>query len=191
MQDGTRLREQVDEQKLRAETQAGVAENHRKIATERKEFAERDLAKFRFMMEIFTLGQQVLAQRKQSFETAEETPSKAVQEGLEEAGKNLVGLQEQAKEGILRQEGSLSALSGLEETLKQEAIMATSRARGLAVSGERAVAVAESRTGLPESPVLASSTGFLDPSKGSAKEPMGTPRQETVPNGSPPPKTEP
>lgn len=191
MQDAKRVQEQVDEMALRAETKAGVAEDHRKIATERKELAERELTKFRLMHEIFTLGQQVLAQRKEGFANAEEPPSQAVRDGLDEAVKNMAALQEQSKEALLRNEGSFSAFSAFEETLKNEAVAATARVRGLAVQGERAVGVAESRTGPPEEQVLASSTGFLDQLEDSAKEPMGAPRQEAPKKGSAPPKPEP
>lgn len=195
MQDATRMREQMDERIIRAETQAGVAEEHRKIAIDRRNLAEQELSKFKFLQEIFTLGEQVLNQRKGQFAQAEEPPPQPVLNGLEEALKNMTGLQTQAREAIIRHEGAFQAFSAFEETLKQEAIAATSRARGAPVSGEKAVAVAETRAVSQPAPQEAMSSteapaarpdvpGFLDSldqaaePEDSAKEPMGTPREK-------------
>lgn len=189
MQDATRMHQQMDEMRVRAETHAAVAEDHLKIATERKALAQRELVKFQMLHEIFTLGQQVLTQRKQQFAQAEEPPTQAQLDGLEGAAGTVNDLLKQSSEAVMRHEGSFSAFSAFEQTLQQEAQQAAARARGVEAQTEKAVGVAEARN-VSEAPQEASAgsngqsrqvPGFLEDletatqPEDSAKEPIEGP----------------
>jgi len=177
---------------MRAEVRADVSEAHRKIATERKTLAERELVKFKFLLEIFTMGQSILDQRKKNLVEAEEPPTEVTLEGLDGALKNLEDLERQAQGAINRHEGAFHAFLAFEETLHQEFMTARSRARGLEVQGERAVKVAESRTGIPPEIVAPEAEAILGPFLGvsppgnPAKEPMSAPMKKVPTEGSPP-----
>ena len=145
MQDAKRIKEQVDETTMKAEVRAAVAEDHRKIAVERRDLAERELAKFRALHESFTVGEQLLLQRRKQLLEQEQPPGIPVLEGIVMAVEQLQGLQKQAQEMVLKHEGAFMAFQAFEETFKQQGIQATSRARGMEVQGERAVDVAERR----------------------------------------------
>lgn len=189
MQDGKRVQEQVDEMALRAEMRALIAKDHRNVAAERKEATETELAKFKALSEVFTMGQELLAQRKKQLEEAETPPPSRIFDGLLEATRNLELLDRQAQDAILRHEGAFQAFSDFEENLNKEFLAATSRSRGMEVTGARAVAVAESRTGPPPTPEpVVTTAGVLGPFSGpiSAKEPMGVPMEKAPDEGSSP-----
>jgi len=190
MQDAGRVQEQMDEMVLRAQMRASVTKDHKKIATDRKAVAERELMKFRFMHEVFTMGEQILIQRRSQLTQADPVPGKAVFDGLEDAIQNLQGLQKQAQDAITRSDGAFQALSAFEQTLEQEAVEATARARGIEAQSQKAIAVAETR------PSEASETaqepleprgipGFLErieqlqEPEDSAKEPISAPKKTT------------
>ena len=178
MPDGDRLREQVDDMTLRAEVSAAVAKDHQKITIDRQDLANRELQKLRLLVEVFAMGEQVLRQKQKSLLESDETPTEIALGGLEDAITNVLGLAKQAQRHISHNEGAVAALKAMEETLRQKAQEATSRARGMDVVGNRAIGVAESRNppqtaqGEPQSPEhapLASSaegvspvSGFLD-----------------------------
>jgi len=145
MQDANRIKEQVDEMTLKAEVRAVVAEDHRQIALQRRDAAERELAKFRALRESFTFGEQILLQRRQQLLDQQPPPTAPVLEGLAAAIEQLQGLQKQAQDMVLKHEGAFQAFQAFEETFRQQGIEATSRARGMDVQGDRAVGVAERR----------------------------------------------
>jgi hypothetical protein len=183
MPDGNRLREQVDEMTMRAEVSAAVATDHQKIATERQDLANRELQKLRLLVEVFAMGEKVLRQKQKNLLESGETPTELALGGLEDAITNVVGLAQQAQRHISHNEGAVAALQAMEETFRQKAQQATSRARGMDVVGKRAIGVAESRnlpqtaqggSQSPEQTPLASSaqgvssvSGFLDTALGS------------------------
>lgn len=145
MQDGERLRKQVDEMTLRAEIRATVSEDHRDIATKRIVVAEREIQKLRLMMEVFTMGERLLREKKKQIHEGDKNPTETALEGLDAAINNVVSLGVEAKRALNHNEGARMALSAMETTLQENATAATSRARGMAVQGERAIQVAESR----------------------------------------------
>ena len=157
MPDGNRLREQVDEMALRAEVGAVVAEDHLKIALDRQNLADRELQKLRLLIEVFSMGEQLLRQKQKQVVEGEETPSEIALGGLEDAITNVVGLAKQAERHISHNEGALAALKAMGDTFRQKAQDATARARGLDVVGKRAIGVAESRSD-PETAQGASET---------------------------------
>ena len=149
MPDATRLREQVDEMTMRAEVSAAVAKDHQKIAAERQDLANRELQKLRLLVDVFAMGEQILRQKQRSLLEGDEKPTEIALGGLEDAITNVLGLAKQAQRHISHNEGAVAALKAMEETFRQKAQEATSRARGMDVVGKRAIGVAESR-GLPQ-----------------------------------------
>jgi hypothetical protein len=147
MQDAERLQEQVDELVAKAEVRAEVAKAHHEAVVTQRYAAKRDLAKFKFLGEVFTFGQNLLAQRRGTFASAEQPVEEHIIEGLEAALEELGRISRQAQEAAQRCDGSQMALKSLEDAFKDEEVQATSRARGLAVQGQRAVDVASGRTG--------------------------------------------
>lgn len=178
MQDAERLREQVEEMTLRAEVRAQAANDHKEIVLERRNASEREIQKLRLMLEVFSIGERMLLEKKQSLLQEEEPPGEAALGAIDDAVKNLGDLAKQATQHLSRNEGVLSALQALEEALAQKVQEATVRARGMAVQGERAIGVAERREegraaqeasqSATETPMVASSqgvsgvSGFLD-----------------------------
>jgi len=145
MPDETRLREQVDEMTMRAEVGAAVATEHQKIASERQDLANRELQKLRLLVDVFAMGEQVLRQKQKSLLEGDEKPTEIALGGLEDAITNVLGLAKQAQHHISHNEGALAALKAMEETLRQKAQEATSRARGMDMVGKRALGARESR----------------------------------------------
>ena len=178
MPDGNRLREQVDDMTLRAEVSAAAAQEYQKITIDRQNLANRELQKLRLLADVFAMGEQVLRQKQKSLLESDEKPTEIALGGLEDAIVNVQGLAKQAQRHISHNEGAVAALSAMEETLRQKAQDATSRARGMDVVGKRAIGVAESRNppqtaqGAPQSleqtPLASSAegvspvSGFLD-----------------------------
>jgi hypothetical protein len=146
MQDAERLREQVGEMIAKAQAKADVASAHYELVAERKKAEERNLAKFKFLSEVFTFGENLMRQRRENLRQAEEKPGDAVFEGLDDTLLELERLMRQVQDASKVHEGSVKVLSGLEEAFREEKTQATSRARGLAVQGQRAVEVAAGRT---------------------------------------------
>ncbi|UCG16534.1 MAG: hypothetical protein JSV19_00555 [Phycisphaerales bacterium] len=191
MQDVKRIQDQVDEIALKAEVRASVAEDHRQIALQRRDTAERELAKFRALHESFTVGEQLLLQRRQQLLAQEQPPGPPVLEGIVGAIEQLQNLQKQAQEMILKHEGAFMAFQAFEETFREQQVQATSRARGMEVQGARAVGVAERReegeeaSEATEEPPEATEEPSPEPKspKGadgedSAKEPIGRSRKK-------------
>ena len=190
MQDAERLQEHVDQVvvKAEAEAKADVSEAHHKTVVQQRHAANRELSKFKFLAEVFTLGENLLNQRKGVFRNRETPPEAYVIEGLEGALVELGRISRQAQDAIMRNDGSQSALHTLEEAFKQEQTQAAATARGLAVTGQRAVDAAASRVGElvapPEGqgiPTASEGTALLDTldksfkADGSAKEPIASP----------------
>jgi len=175
MPDGNRLREQVDDMTMRAEVSAAVAKDHQKITIDRQNLANRELQKLRLLAGVFAMGEQVLRQKQKSLLEGDETPNEIALGGLEDAIVNVLGLAKQADRHISHNEGAVAALQAMEETFRQKAQDATSRARGMGVVGKRAIGVAESRNppqtaqGAPQSldqTPLASSAQGVSPLSG-------------------------
>jgi len=150
MQDAERLQEQVDEMVAKAETRAEVAKAHHEAVVKQRHVANRELSKFKFLNEVFTFGQDLLGQRREALLKEETAPEPHVLEGLAAAFDELGRISRQAQDATHRCDGSQAALSSLEEAFRNEEVQATSRARGLAVQGQRAVDVAASRGGTNE-----------------------------------------
>jgi len=153
MQDAERLQEQVDQMVDNAQAKADVAGAHHEKVVAQRHAANRELAKFKFLQEVFTLGQNLMNQRKATFLGSETVPESHILEGLDGALEELGRISRQSQDMILRFDGSQGALQSLEAAFLEEKIQATSRARGLAVTGQRAVDVAASRTGEIETPI--------------------------------------
>lgn len=159
---------------MRAEVRAAVAEDHKKLVLERRAAAEREIQKLRHMIEVFSMGEQLLRQRQKTLLEGEKPPTEIALGGIEDAITNMGNLSQQASRAISHNEGALAALAALEQTFQEKAQEATSRARGMAVQGARAVGVAERREEsraaqeATEPPLVASSqgvnavSGFLD-----------------------------
>lgn len=197
MQDAERLQEQVDEIITKAEARAEVAKSHHEAVVSQRHAANRELSKFKFLHEVFTFGHNLLNQRKTALLDNEEDPPEAhVVEGLDAALDELGRISRQAQDATHRFDGSQTALKSLEEAFREEQMHATSRARGLAVQGQRAVDVAASRTGeiaedtetttVSEKPAEAPAEALEAPEQprpitksddagGSAKEPIASP----------------
>ena len=180
MQDADRLREQVEEMTVRAEARAAVSEDYQKIVIERRSIVEREVHKLRHMIEVFSMGEQLLRQRQKTLlepKTPDISPTEIALGGIEDAILNMGTLSQQASRAISHNEGALAALSALEQMFQQKAQEAISRARGMAVQGARATGVAERREEsraaqrLTETPFVTSSqgvgavSGFLDNTK--------------------------
>ena len=196
MQDAKKIREQVDEMTLRAEVKATVTQEHRQILVQRKTEIERELTKMKLLHEMFGISQRLLEQRAVQLQQAEQVPSAAVLEGLTAAKIELGRLEGQAKEAVMRHDGAFMALNAMDESLRQEEMQATSRARGLPVQGERLVQMAQSASGeieTPEAPQESPQPSSTSPKPPSfldsleevdddeeevlAKEPMDAPQQ--------------
>ena len=145
MQDADRLREQVGEMTLRAEVRAQAANDHKEMVLERRKASQREIHKLRFMLEVFAIGERMIHEKKGQLLGGEEETDEIVLGALDDAAGNLGELAKQAQQHVSRNEGALSALQAVEESLAQKATEATARARGMAVQGERAVGVAERR----------------------------------------------
>lgn len=191
MQDAERLQEQIDEMVAKAEARAEVADAHHETVVRQRHGANRDLAKFKFLNEVFTFGQNLLGQRRGTLLSADEPPEAYVVEGLDAALDELGRISRQAQDAIQRCDGSQMALKSLEDAFGDEKVQATSRARGLAVQGQRAVDVAAGRgepepeseqTGVPpvaeearKVPGLIASIQKKQRDGDSAKEPIASP----------------
>lgn len=145
MQDGNRLREQVSEMTMRAEVRAAVAKDHQKIVVERKIQADREIQKLRLLANVFAMGEQLLRQKKKQLFDEGETPTETELGGLEDAITNVVRLGQEAQRALSHNEGALGALTAMETTFQQQALEATSRARGMETQGQRAIDIADSR----------------------------------------------
>jgi len=146
MQNADRLKDQVGEMSLRHEMRAHVCEEHLELTSERKNQAEREVQKLRLMIDVFSMGERLLHEKKaQLLQKEEGPPSKTALGGLEDAVANLVALGKQASRAVSHNEGAAAALSAMETTIQTKATAATARGRGLAVQGARAIGVAERR----------------------------------------------
>jgi hypothetical protein len=175
MQDAKRLEEQVNEMTLKAEVRAAVAEDHRKMALQRRDTAERELAKFRSLHESFTVGEQLLLQRRQQLLNQDPQPGAPIFEGIVAATEQLQALQKQAQDMILKHEGAYQAFQVFEETFRQQGIEATSRGRGIEVQGQKAVDVAGRRV---EGSSVETTLSEEDGDESSTKEPIGRSRKK-------------
>lgn len=146
-----RMREQVEEMRENARVKANVMNSSAERVENFRKAADKEGAKFKFLVQALTQTEQSLLRKQAELrdEDSEINASPEVHEGLELAIEEIRGLMRQSRDNMLRQEGSLKALSMLETSFRQDAIQATSRDRGLAVQGERAAKVAASRTGTP------------------------------------------
>lgn len=191
---------------LRAEVKASVTQNHRDLVAQRKVEAERELTKMKLLHEMFGISQKLLEQRVVQLQGAEQPPSAIVFEGLAAAKIEFGNLERQAIEAVMRHDGAFMALNAMDESLRQQEMQATARARGLPVQGEKLVQMAESVSGemevppeesqeSPEEPQEAPQAsggqqdvpGFLDslgnaeePPQEPAKKPMAVPKQRTT-----------
>lgn len=187
MQDAERLQEQIDEMVAKAESRAEVAAEHLELVVKQKRDVARELAKFKFLQEVFTLGENLMKQRQASFLAADELPDPHVIEGLEGAVAELQRISRQASDAFHRNDGSHAALTSLEAAFRDEQTQGTARARGLAVQGQKAVDVASRGPEVapdadqPQAPVVRSDSGIASqlPVSGlpgiSAKEPIASP----------------
>ena len=192
MQDAERLQEQFDPMVGNAQAKADVAGDHHEKVVAQRHAANRELAKFKFLQEVFTLGQNLLNQRKATFLGSEAAPESHILEGLDGALEELGRISRQSQDMIHRFDGSQGALQSLEAAFLEDKTQATARARGLAVSGQRAVDVAASRSGEIEAPVketgmpaiskaaeevsgLVEELKQISETEDSAKEPIATP----------------
>lgn len=160
MQDAERLQEQIDEMVAKAEARAEVAQAHYETVVKQRQAAARELAKFQALNEVFTLGQNLMKQRKKSLLESEPPPDQTALEGIDAAIDELGRISRQALDAIQRFDGSQTALKSLEEAFHEEEVEATSRARGLAVQGQKAVDVASGRVGTLEETDTSVETGM-------------------------------
>lgn len=149
MVDEERMREQVEEMRANARIKAEVLNSSAEKTAKFRAAAEKDGAKFKFLVQAFSHSEKLLLQRRAELRDADspENASMQVLEGLDLAIEEVRGLLRQSRDGSFQQAACEKTLSTLEESFRQDAIQATSRDRGLAVQGERAAKVAASRTG--------------------------------------------
>lgn len=163
MQDPERIEEQLEELRRSAGLKAEVSEQHRQIAADRKQQAELEIVKFQALQASLMVGRRALVEQIDMMKKAEE-PSAVQIQGHEGALVQLDSIISQADKAVATNQGAFNALSAMEETLKQKAMEATARTRGLEVQQERSVD-------------LASRANGEGAQADSAKEPMATPQQ--------------
>jgi len=171
------MREQVADMTLNAETNARLANEYKELVAEHRKRSEREIQKLKLMFEVFSMGERLLLEKKESLQKEETEVEEYVFGAIDDAISNMAALSKQAQEQVVRNEGALGAFQGIEEVLTTRAQKATARARGMDIQGARAVGVAERRGPAPElqeapqsapqAPVMASSqgplvSGFLD-----------------------------
>lgn len=163
MQEPDRIEQQLEELKKNASFKAELTDQHRQIATERKQVADLEVNKFQAMLNALTIGSRALGEQLENMKKAEE-PNPLQIQAHEAALGQLQSIMGQAEKAIANNQGAFTALSAMEETLKQKAMEATARARGLEVQESRSVDLASRKA--------------EDASQGdSAKEPIVPPQQ--------------
>ena len=163
MQDKDRIEEQLEELKKISTIKAEITTQHSQIAAERKQVAELEIVKFQALHNSLSISVRFLKEQIQSLSKVEE-PNQLQIQGHEGALSQIEGMLQQAEKAVNTNQGAFAAFSAMEETLKQKAMEATSRARGLDVHEKRAVDLASRGDGEP-------------PQDDSAKGPIGTPQQ--------------
>lgn len=139
MQDAEQLQEQVRDMVAKAEVRAEVAAEYLGKIRDQRAGADRELSKFRFLDEVFTLGINLMKQRRETLLQADETPEAALLEGLDKALDELERISRQAQDMAHQFNGCRSALQTLEEGFNAAQEQAATQAEGLAVHGQRAV----------------------------------------------------
>ena len=149
MQDATRIKEQIDDMINKADIRAEISTELLAKVSQQKSQADASLTQFKLLEEVFTVGQNLLNQRKTAILNNEEPVGEFLIKGIEGAIADVERLLRQAQDQIFHWNGAQSSLHALEQLFTQEKIQATARARGLAVQGEKAVELA-SRKGTIE-----------------------------------------